>query len=89
MVATGEIAQPGFGQEAAGIVRAIGSPVSGFLPGNQVICLGDSSPGRMGIHSDLVIKIPESLSFQIAAGLPVTLRNSDLFLVSYCSDPRW
>lgn len=78
LVAMGEIAQPGFGHEAAGIVRNVGSSVKGLKAGDRVMCLGDPSPGRMGtlrtysrIHSDLAIKIPDDLGFEIAAGLPV------------------
>lgn len=78
LVAMGEIAQPGFGHEAAGIVHAVGTSVTGLKPGDRVMCLGDPSPGRMGtlrtyarVHSGLAIKIPESLSFEVAAGLPV------------------
>jgi NADPH:quinone reductase-like Zn-dependent oxidoreductase/NAD(P)-dependent dehydrogenase (short-subunit alcohol dehydrogenase family)/aryl carrier-like protein len=78
LVAMGEIDQPGFGHEAAGIVVAVGSSVNGLKPGDRVMCLGDPSPGRMGtlrtrarLHSGLAIKIPETLSFEIAAGLPI------------------
>lgn len=78
LVTMGEIDQPGFGHEAAGIVVAVGSSVSGLKAGDRVMCLGDPSPGRMGtlrtrarLHSGLAIKIPETLSFEIAAGLPI------------------
>lgn len=78
LVAMGEIDQPGFGHEAAGIVVAVGSSVNGLQAGDRVMCLGDPSPGRMGtlrtrirIHSGLAIKIPETLNFEIAAGLPI------------------
>lgn len=78
LVAMGEIDQSGFGHEAAGIVVAVGSSVSGFKAGDRVMCLGDPCPGRMGtlrsrcrVHSGLAIKIPDALNFEIAAGLPI------------------
>jgi NADPH:quinone reductase-like Zn-dependent oxidoreductase/NAD(P)-dependent dehydrogenase (short-subunit alcohol dehydrogenase family)/SAM-dependent methyltransferase/aryl carrier-like protein len=78
LVAMGEIDQPGFGHEAAGIVVAIGSSVSDLRVGDRVMCFGDPSPSRMGtlrtrarLHSGLAIKIPETLSLEIAAGLPI------------------
>jgi hypothetical protein len=37
LVTMGEIAQPGFRHEAAGIVRTIASSVGGFLPGDRVV----------------------------------------------------
>lgn len=43
-----------------------------------MVCLGDPSPGITGtlrtyrsLHSDMAIKITESLSFEISAGLPI------------------
>jgi NADPH:quinone reductase-like Zn-dependent oxidoreductase/NAD(P)-dependent dehydrogenase (short-subunit alcohol dehydrogenase family)/SAM-dependent methyltransferase/aryl carrier-like protein len=78
LVAMGEIDQPGFGHEAAGIVVAVGSSVSSLKAGDRVMCLGDPSPGRMGTlrtrvrtHAGLAIKIPDALNFEIAAGLPI------------------
>lgn len=78
LVAMGEIDQPGFGHEAAGVIVATGSSVSELKAGDRVMCLGDPSPGRMGtlrsrirIHCGLAIKIPDSLGFEIAAGLPI------------------
>lgn len=78
LVAMGEIDQPGFGHEAAGIVVAVGSTVSGLKAGDRVMCLGDPSSGRMGTlrtrvrtHSGLAVKIPDALSFDIAAGMPI------------------
>ena len=78
LVAMGEIDQPGFGHEAAGIVVRVGSSVSTFKAGDRVMYLGDPSPGKMGtlrtrcrVHCGLAIKIPDTMGFEIAAGLPI------------------
>lgn len=78
LVALGEISQPGFGHESAGTIVEVGKSVKNLRYGDWVMCLGDPSPGRMGtlrtrcrVHSDLAIKIPDSLDFDIAAGLPI------------------
>ncbi|EAW14856.1 putative polyketide synthase [Aspergillus clavatus NRRL 1] len=78
LVAMGEIDQPGFGHEGAGIIVGVGSSVSTFKVGDRVMYLGDPSPGRMGtlrtrsrIHSGLAIKISDTMGFEIAAGLPI------------------
>jgi NADPH:quinone reductase-like Zn-dependent oxidoreductase/NAD(P)-dependent dehydrogenase (short-subunit alcohol dehydrogenase family)/aryl carrier-like protein len=78
LVAMGEIDQPGFGHEAAGFIVSVGSSVKHFKTGDRVMYLGDPSPGKMGtmrtrtrVHSGLAIKIPDTMGFEIAAGLPI------------------
>ncbi|RAL15720.1 KR-domain-containing protein [Aspergillus homomorphus CBS 101889] len=76
LVAMGEIDQPGFGHEAAGIAVGVGSSVRTFQAGDRVMYLGDPSPGKMGTlrtrsrtHPGLAIKIPDSMGFEICQDL--------------------
>ena len=62
----------GLGQEAAGVVEALGDGVSGFAPGDRVAYVG----GALGAYSevrnlsaDLLVKLPDSLSFEQGAAM--------------------
>jgi NADPH:quinone reductase-like Zn-dependent oxidoreductase/SAM-dependent methyltransferase/NAD(P)-dependent dehydrogenase (short-subunit alcohol dehydrogenase family) len=78
LAATGVVHQVTLGGEAAGIVVEVGTSVTSVKAGDRVAYLSDPSPSRMGTLrtrgralDSLVVKIPSSLSFEIAAGLPV------------------
>ena len=62
----------GLGQEAAGVVEAVGEGVSEFLPGDRVAYTG----GPVGAYSDVrniaaaeLVKLPEALSFEQGAAV--------------------
>ena len=62
----------GLGQEAAGVVEAVGEGVSEFLPGDRVAYAG----GPVGAYSDVrniaaaeLVKLPEALSFEQGAAV--------------------
>lgn len=62
----------GLGQEAAGVVEALGDGVSGFAPGDRVAYVG----GALGAYSevrnlsaDLLVKLHDSLSFEQGAAM--------------------
>ena len=62
----------GLGQEAAGVVEAVGEGVSEFLPGDRVAYAG----GPVGAYSDgrniaaaELVKLPEALSFEQGAAV--------------------
>jgi acyl transferase domain-containing protein/NADPH:quinone reductase-like Zn-dependent oxidoreductase/NADP-dependent 3-hydroxy acid dehydrogenase YdfG/acyl carrier protein len=62
---------PTLGLEFSGVVRCIGSKVSGFNPGDQVVGFGPSSFGnRVVTQADAVFLIPEGISFEAAATIP-------------------
>lgn len=73
------IAQQTLGGEATGVVTKVGAGVSTLRLGDRVMCLDGSSPHPAGtlrthfqVNSSLVMQIPETLEFEIAAALPVT-----------------
>jgi NADPH2:quinone reductase len=64
------------GYEFSGIVEQVGSATSGFEIGDRVLGIGDFT--RHGAYAELIAadcrsisKIPQSLSFEEAAGIPV------------------
>ncbi len=79
-----------YGQELAGVVASIGSNVSKFQPGEKVFLATDMSLGAHAeykcISEDYIIaRIPEDMSFETAAAIPVGgsnalyfVRNADL-----------
>ncbi|SMQ56221.1 unnamed protein product [Zymoseptoria tritici ST99CH_3D7] len=76
MIAMGEHMAYSMGCEAAGIVSRIGSDVTDFKIGDRVVYIVDF--GAMGgfhtygrSESSVVAKIPNEMSFEEAAGLPV------------------
>ncbi|ETS87760.1 hypothetical protein PFICI_01588 [Pestalotiopsis fici W106-1] len=62
-----------FGCEAAGIIRRIGSGVTGFQSGDRVMLFSDG--GSFATHAvipaDLALKIPDSMAYEQAATIPV------------------
>ena len=65
------------GFDAAGIVKAIGSDVSKFQPGDEVFYAGDlmrpgSNAGFQLVDERIVGRKPKSLDFSEAAGMPLT-----------------
>ncbi|MBO6756784.1 MAG: NADPH:quinone oxidoreductase family protein [Roseibium sp.] len=69
-------AEPPFspGAEFAGIVSAVGAGVSDFQKGDRVIGYMRYGAARQKViaEPDLLVKIPDEVSFEIAAGLTVT-----------------
>ncbi|KAI2940983.1 hypothetical protein CBS63078_564 [Aspergillus niger] len=79
LAATGSLPQMTLGEEASGVVTKVGSSVKDLQSGDRVMCIGDTQAGREGtlrtgirINSSLVTRIPDSLTFEAAAGLPVS-----------------
>ncbi|KAL3457943.1 hypothetical protein BJX64DRAFT_292701 [Aspergillus heterothallicus] len=75
--ARGESPSTALGQEAAGHVGRVGARVTRFRTGDRVMFISEmlAGQGALGTHSrvreDFAIAIPENLSFEEAAGLPV------------------
>ena len=82
MYAVGQISSEHFGGECSGRITAMGRSVSGFEIGDRVCAL---SSGRYGTFarcsSHLVTKIPDSVSFVSAAGIPVAFSTAYFGLV--------
>ena len=75
MIAMGEHMAYSLGNEAAGLITRVGSAVSKFKPGDRVVYLcGLESTGCFHtfgrVDQNVVVHIPESISYEIAAGLP-------------------
>lgn len=75
MIAMGEHDSVTFGNEAAGVVTRFGSAVKGLSVGDRVVCMDGNAErgafqtfGRVG--QDCVVKLPENMSFEVAASLP-------------------
>lgn len=72
----GELPWDVIGREAAGVVTQVGSAVSWLQPGDRVVYLVDTpkkgtfqTSGR--VNQQVVARIPNDMSFEVAAGLPV------------------
>ena len=66
------------GFDAAGVVEAVGTGVTDFIPGDRVATLSDHLEGAQGSYAEKirvrairVQHLPESLSFREAAAIPV------------------
>ena len=75
MIAMGEHMAYSMGNEAAGLITRIGSAVTKFKPGDRVVYLcGLESTGCFHtfgrVDQNVVVHIPDSISYEIAAGLP-------------------
>ncbi|KAH8703346.1 iterative type I polyketide synthase [Talaromyces proteolyticus] len=75
MIAMGEHMAYSLGNEAGGIVTRVGSAVDRVKPGDRVVYLcGLESTGCFHtfgrVDQNVVCKIPDNLSYEIAAGLP-------------------
>jgi acyl transferase domain-containing protein/SAM-dependent methyltransferase len=76
MIAMGEHTAYSMGSEAAGIISRVGSKVVDFAPGDRVVYIcGLDHVGCMHTYGRLdqatVAKVPDDLSLEMAAGLPV------------------
>ncbi|KAK2765219.1 Type I Iterative PKS [Arachnomyces sp. PD_36] len=76
LMVMGEVPGDVIGREAAGIVTRAGSSVEHLQPGDRVVYLSDSpQKGTFQTHGranqSLVTKLPDDMSFEVAAGLPV------------------
>ncbi|MFK7984641.1 MAG: medium chain dehydrogenase/reductase family protein [Sandaracinaceae bacterium] len=78
---------PGF--EVAGVVRAIGSDVEGFEPGDRVLAgsLFGGYTSVLAVPSNQVWKMPANLSFEQAAGIPAVYLTG-WFALHYLAHPR-
>jgi acyl transferase domain-containing protein/SAM-dependent methyltransferase len=76
MIAMGEHTAYSMGSEAAGVISRVGSEVVDFVPGDRVVYIcGLDHVGCMHTYGRLdqstVVKVPDGLSFEMVAGLPV------------------
>jgi NADPH:quinone reductase-like Zn-dependent oxidoreductase len=73
MMALGQIKVENLGWECSGVLTAVGKHVKGFKIGDRVVCHGS---GTFATHSRgpaaNTMKIPDNVSFETAAALPVT-----------------
>lgn len=70
------------GLEVAGLVAAVGSDVSGLMPGDRVAAFVDWGGLAEGVvaMASLCVAIPDSMPFSLAAGLPVAYAGALLAL---------
>jgi len=68
------------GRDISGTVRAIGSGVTGFAPGDRVMALGDKAYAELAVvKAEDLAHVPEGLDLVEAAALPlVTLTGEQL-----------
>jgi NADPH:quinone reductase-like Zn-dependent oxidoreductase/acyl carrier protein len=60
------------GDECSGVVRRVGREVTEFVPGDRVIAIGPGSFGsRVTVLSDYVVHMPDGLTFEQAAAIPI------------------
>lgn len=68
------------GHEGSGVVHAVGSQVQDLRPGDRVMGLFPAAAATFAVADrDLLALIPDSLSWESAAGIPVA------FLTAYCA----
>ena len=62
------------GGECAGVVSAVGSAVTRFKPGDKVVSMGGvgAFAEKLAAHDMAVFPMPDSLSFEQAAGVAIT-----------------
>ncbi|MEV4383940.1 acyltransferase domain-containing protein, partial [Streptosporangium sp. NPDC049644] len=65
------------GGEAAGVVLEVGPGVEDLRPGDRVVCLTEGAFGPVATSTHVLSKIPDGISFEQAATIPVT------FLTAY------
>ncbi|KAL8336217.1 hypothetical protein RB601_000166 [Gaeumannomyces tritici] len=74
MVAMGEVAAATFGHEGAGVVTKVGAGVADVQIGDRMLVLS-ALHGTFQTHTriprDIAAKIPDSMTFEDAAGIPV------------------
>ncbi|WQF90302.1 Putative Acyl transferase domain superfamily, quinone oxidoreductase/zeta-crystallin, thiolase [Colletotrichum destructivum] len=75
MVAMGELANNILGYEGAGVVTHVGAEVTDVKVGDRVIAVWNGANNclqtRMRVPRDLLARIPDSMSFEEAASIPV------------------
>lgn len=73
MVSIGMVGRPEeLGMEATGVVHRVGAEVTDFKPGDTVFLLGKGLLAtRTVLHQHACVKIPEGLSLEDAAAMPV------------------
>jgi len=72
MVAMGQLDSDKMGFECSGIVSKVGSAVTSVMPGDRVCALLQGELATTSrIHESSVMKIPDSMSFEVAASIPV------------------
>ncbi|NEQ74980.1 MAG: NADPH:quinone oxidoreductase family protein [Okeania sp. SIO2C9] len=70
------------GQEAAGIVDAVGEKVEGFFPGMRVVGHVQGAFAEMAIApATELLPIPDDISFEVAASLPINYLTAILALI--------
>ena len=70
------------GQEAAGEVDAVGSGVTGFVPGMRVVGHVNGAFAEKAIAPvDELLPLPDSVSFEVAASLPIAYLTASMALV--------
>lgn len=83
MVAMGEVVNNILGYEGAGVVSRVGSNVKDFQAGDRVVFPRSDSNNclqtRTRIPRDFTAKIPDTMSFEEAAGIPI------VFVTAYYS----
>lgn len=73
MMAMGQIPVDELGCESSGTITAVGSAVEGLQVGDRVVCMGAGSfCTQLRLDARLVHRIPDSLSLETAAALPIT-----------------
>jgi polyketide synthase 12 len=71
--ALGMVELPVFGMEFAGVVTEVGSGVKGLAVGDPVLGLGQGSfASEVSTDARWVVRIPDNLTFEEAATIPMT-----------------
>jgi NADPH:quinone reductase-like Zn-dependent oxidoreductase/NAD(P)-dependent dehydrogenase (short-subunit alcohol dehydrogenase family)/acyl carrier protein len=74
---TGE-SHPRIGSECSGIVTAVGDGVPGIQPGDPVVALAPNAfAGSVSVHADLLMPVPNRISMEDAAGIPIIFLTAD------------
>ncbi len=67
----------GIGREFSGIVRSVGSDVSGFAPGDEVLGTCDGAlRDILNVSTDLVMPLPNGITGAVGAVLPVAAQTA-------------
>ncbi|MEO8693820.1 MAG: SDR family NAD(P)-dependent oxidoreductase [Acidimicrobiales bacterium] len=62
-----------FGEECSGEIVRVGPDVRGLVPGDRVLAMGSGSfASYVTTNADLAIRLPETMSFEAAATIPIT-----------------
>ncbi len=77
-IANDDGALPRIGSECSGIVSDVGSDVTGIRPGDRVVALVHSAFAGSAIAPvELVMPVPDRISMEEAAGIPITFLTAD------------